>query len=1181
MADKWSDVIAKPEYQALPDDQKADAQNQYFDSVVAPNLSSGDVGDARNQFFSAYPAPKPAPIPQPAQTGQSQPLPPVGASAPGSPTASPRPATPQPPPEQPGMLDRIGNFFTGADRQTRATKELPELQNSGLLAGAGVSPAKAAQISATLLTTYDPAEAAKILQAASPDIGVETDEKGNILVANNKTGARAVVNKPGASAMDALQLGATTALYSPAGGAAGAVGGGVLKGAAAVAGASAATEAGIQAAQAAAGGTFDPADVAMAGAGGAAGEVLARGAGALGRAVRDNIASRRAQGENLTQNFDAAVAGGESPEAAAQRLIGDQPSPVQPAPQSVVEAATAGRRSADKKLDTLVNQANPDQGVINAAQQLGISEPLPPGAIIQDPATLGVVQGLASKVGSPLGAQQDAFHDALGSRADQFITDFGGSTDKAAVSANFRDQSLDAINDLGRQSTESYGRVAAAVPRDTPAPATDSLAHFDNRLSGLNNDPSLLSDAEKKVRSILAVDPDAGKAPVEIGGLKVPERHADTARSLAQEADNIVAGYGGSFDKAAVSDAFKTQTNDAIDQLEAQSDALYQGVKQAIPGKTQVPAANTVGYVRARQAELGDKRLLNRDQQRALSVLAPQTIAVPKGALFPGQVENRIIHPNYAAIDRVRKELGMAYKGKGAFKDLEDTDRDALYSALSRDQEAAVNSISPELGAQYQQAKALVAQRKGMEEGLQAAIGKDQSGAITSTVSSALKALAKGNFQAFDRSMATIPDSLKQQVLMTGIGDVAAGGKGRDLNIPALTAFWSNLSQNAGAKARLTQWLHPDAVQRLDNLASNAGRLQDVVTGKTPDGTLRTPTFQALDTARQRIDPVIQQIHAKARAGEMLTDQDYADLALHQSLLSDQRRVADAHGVAGEFDNARALAAERAHWHGNLVSLLGKEFNDAITSKVGYAMDGLRKGEVARFEAVMDKMPPAMQRQVVMTALNSAFTSGGRSTSRGINAPGFAKYWDELSRHPTAKTALMKYLPSAAQTDLENIAKVGKGLGNALNKNIHSGRILDVLKGYTESDGVIARLWDTGKKVAVASGVTSLFGHPVLGVLAVLASKWAAREKPLIDVTASALLGSDRFLDALKAFAAAGGTMRSNVVAREKQLMRTAVYKRWVAALGHESAARVAAVGPLTYLTESTRNRGDQLPAAR
>ncbi|WP_235896057.1 lytic transglycosylase domain-containing protein [Yersinia alsatica] len=54
MAKPWKDVIASPQYQQLPPDQQAAAQEQYFNEVVAPQ--AGDQAPAAKEaFFSAYP----------------------------------------------------------------------------------------------------------------------------------------------------------------------------------------------------------------------------------------------------------------------------------------------------------------------------------------------------------------------------------------------------------------------------------------------------------------------------------------------------------------------------------------------------------------------------------------------------------------------------------------------------------------------------------------------------------------------------------------------------------------------------------------------------------------------------------------------------------------------------------------------------------------------------------------------------------------------------------------------------------------------------------------------------------------------------------------------------------------------------------------------------------------------
>lgn len=57
MAKAWKDVIASPQYQALTEEQKAQAQAQYFDEVVAPKASD-KWAEARDQFYAAYPPPQ-------------------------------------------------------------------------------------------------------------------------------------------------------------------------------------------------------------------------------------------------------------------------------------------------------------------------------------------------------------------------------------------------------------------------------------------------------------------------------------------------------------------------------------------------------------------------------------------------------------------------------------------------------------------------------------------------------------------------------------------------------------------------------------------------------------------------------------------------------------------------------------------------------------------------------------------------------------------------------------------------------------------------------------------------------------------------------------------------------------------------------------------------------------------
>ncbi|CZY58099.1 hypothetical protein [Enterobacter hormaechei] len=60
MAKAWKDVIASPQYQALAPEQKAQAQEQYFNEVVAPQAGS-NADQAKQAFYAAYPVPSAEP----------------------------------------------------------------------------------------------------------------------------------------------------------------------------------------------------------------------------------------------------------------------------------------------------------------------------------------------------------------------------------------------------------------------------------------------------------------------------------------------------------------------------------------------------------------------------------------------------------------------------------------------------------------------------------------------------------------------------------------------------------------------------------------------------------------------------------------------------------------------------------------------------------------------------------------------------------------------------------------------------------------------------------------------------------------------------------------------------------------------------------------------------------------
>lgn len=103
------------------------------------------------------------------------------------------------------------------DLETRATRELPELSGGGIVGAESSDIAKSLKISPLILTSTKPIDIARILKSNYPEIGITRDPKGNVIANNNKTGVKAVINKPGFSVMDALQGLGLIAAFSPAG----------------------------------------------------------------------------------------------------------------------------------------------------------------------------------------------------------------------------------------------------------------------------------------------------------------------------------------------------------------------------------------------------------------------------------------------------------------------------------------------------------------------------------------------------------------------------------------------------------------------------------------------------------------------------------------------------------------------------------------------------------------------------------------------------------------------------------------------------------------------------------------------------------------------------------------------------------------------------------------------------
>lgn len=391
-------------------------------------------------------------------------------------------------PQQPSMLESVADVFTGKSRQTRATQELPELpEAAGFLAGEDMGTI--AKVAPALLTTTDPQEMADILRANFPNIGIQYDEKGNIIAGNNRTGQRVVLNKPGVSTMDVLNTLGIGSLAAPAGATrAGATG---LARVGQIAGQSGLATAGMEAAQAGVGGEFNLENVLM--------DMAAAGAieavPAVLKAYRDRSAGTATRlGQEATEAEAARVGAALSPEAqmAQQREITEQ----------VARQAQARRPD----LAQVASDVAPDPAITGAAERLGVAEQLTPGQTSRSQSYRELEGALSAVPGSQLSVQQKDAATAVAQKADDFITEFGGTTDKAGLSERLKGDLLNNIDDLDNQASQIYREIDKTIPKATKVD-TSNIAQSLREEADMLGGEKYLEPIQRRVLKIAESEP--------------------------------------------------------------------------------------------------------------------------------------------------------------------------------------------------------------------------------------------------------------------------------------------------------------------------------------------------------------------------------------------------------------------------------------------------------------------------------------------------------------------------------------------------------------------------------------------------------------------------------------------------------------------------------------------------
>ena len=371
---------------------------------------------------------------------------------------------------------------------------------------------------------------------------------------------------------------------------------------------------------------------------------------------------------------------------------------------------------------------------------------------------------------------------------------------------------------LGVASLKKVSKAGDAVEAATEgAESVQSVAdqiktgNVEAVAEAVNPDPNIVAAAEELQINVPAGATSQNQSFIEAEqslksrpGSTISAVEQQAITDLGDRADTLISDIGGTTDRALLDTKVKDDFLSVTEDMSGQSNDLYRAVQDAVNPSTRVDVENVRQYLDDKLIDLGgDVSLLTKAEQQ-LKTLA----------------DNEAL-PTYAALDRVRRNVGDGFSRRGVFADDEIGTLESVYGALSKDQSAAAATYG--VGDTLKQAQTLVADRKGLEKRMAALYGKDLQGSFISKISSSTTGLTKGDVAQFKKLMQAVPDGLKGEVAASVLNDVfVSGTRNKAVLGGGFVKAYEGLKRNPSAKAELFKHLPKDAQRRFDLIGSVA-----------------------------------------------------------------------------------------------------------------------------------------------------------------------------------------------------------------------------------------------------------------------------------------------------------------------------------------------------------------------
>lgn len=339
-----------------------------------------------------------------------------------------------------------------------------------------------------------------------------------------------------------------------------------------------------------------------------------------------------------------------------------------------------------------------------------------------------------------------------------------------------------------------------------------------------------------------------GQAVKSIPGSAARAAEMEGLKQVGERALKLVEDVGGTRDLSTLSDAVKAEMKSQAAALKSKSDALYGEIAQALPSNTRVRADNTLAFIKGRIKEMNGVENLTPIEKELLSKLTPQRIPSKSGKSV------KEIHPTYALVDELRKDVGEIAGGPGIVPDRSTRIAKQLRDVISQDQEVAAQAAG--VADKWAQAKHAVHLRKGLEDDLVSLFGKDIDQSLVTKLMTSTTGLSKGDADRFANIVKAVPVSMRQNVVVSALGSAFGNAtKNGELNFNTFANFYDNLNRNKQAAATVFANLPPGAKAAFDDLAKVSKSIAQATRENIATGRLREANDQ-LKAADSLMDAV-------------------------------------------------------------------------------------------------------------------------------------------------------------------------------------------------------------------------------------------------------------------------------------------------------------------------------------